>query len=92
MPASTAQLSGPSRRTGVSSCSCSSQISPTSSSKMSSMVTMPQVPPHSSSTTATWVLACCSFFSSCRMGSLSSANTGGTTMSASGFSVTPQPT
>src|SRR5690625_3042427 len=39
--------------------SYSSSISPTISSTMSSIVTMPAVPPYSSTTTATWVLRAC---------------------------------
>ncbi|ARZ70212.1 hypothetical protein SMD11_4615 [Streptomyces albireticuli] len=34
-------------------------ISPTISSRMSSIVTMPAVPPYSSMTTAQWVRCCC---------------------------------
>ena len=49
---STCQLFSLSCRMGVSSLSVSSQISPTSSSRISSMVTSPSVPPCSSVTTA----------------------------------------
>ena len=44
--------------------SCSSQISPTSSSRMSSIVTMPTTPPYSSITTAMWFFVRCSSFNS----------------------------
>ena len=45
------------RKSSVTS-SCSSQISPTSSSRISSSVMIPSVPPYSSTTTARWW--CCS--------------------------------
>ncbi|KIX78661.1 hypothetical protein SF12_07930 [Streptomyces sp. MBRL 601] len=55
----TRQRPSPSSSTGGSSRSYSSVISPTISSRMSSMVTIPAVPPYSSMTTATWLRCCC---------------------------------
>ena len=45
---------GPRRPARAARTSCSSKISPTSCSSRSSSVTMPRVPPNSSSTTARW--------------------------------------
>ena len=55
------------------------------------MVTMPQVPPCSSTTTATWVLAFWSWVRSWRMGSLSRVKITGVRSSERGFSVMPWP-
>ena len=55
----TRAVSSSMRSTGARSTSYSSVISPTISSRMSSMVTRPAVPPYSSMTIAMWVRVAC---------------------------------
>ena len=59
-PADTRKLPSACLRKDSTTSSCSSQISPTSSSRMSSMVSRPSVPPYSSTTMAIWVFFFCS--------------------------------
>jgi len=65
--ASTRKVPSPVSRMGSSAWSCSSQISPTISSSTSSTVTIPEVPPNSSTTMAIWTRSRCRSFSRSRM-------------------------
>jgi hypothetical protein len=63
MVASASQTPSPMTLTGAASASPSSWISPTISSSTSSRVTMPLVPPNSSTTMARWTWRRCISFS-----------------------------
>ena len=67
----TRAVPGASHSTGARSVSYSSAISPTISSRMSSIVTRPAVPPYSSMTIATWIRMLCICRSSSSTGLLS---------------------
>ena len=67
----TRAVPGASHSTGARSLSYSSAISPTISSRMSSIVTRPAVPPYSSMTMATWIRWVCICLSSSSIGLLS---------------------
>ena len=73
----TRAVPGTSHSTGARSVSYSSAISPTISSRMSSIVTRPAVPPYSSMAIATWIRCVCICRSNSSTGLLSGTNVAG---------------
>jgi len=85
----TRAVPGASHSIGGCSVSYSSAISPTISSRMSSIVTRPAVPPYSSMTTARWMCSACMSRRSSSAGLLSGTQTAGRITDSTSSSVSP---